>query len=424
MTTVPSDSSATAVERSLGVAEHFMWLMNQHRPNHSAVAVEIRGHIEVDQWRTALRGLQCRHPLLAARIHDRTGTPLLSLGHSEPIPFRVADPGEGDWQSVLATEMRTGINVAGAPPIRVTLLHSSERCALVIVAHHAVVDGLSETYLVRDLVALVSGERLAGEPSSRPIDSFLQEEIATAAAELPTDQDFPVSERPGVYRDTQPDSAPAVFCATLDEERTRALRARARAEGTTVHGAVAAAVLHAAAELNHDWSAVPLRVHTPISLRGQMPVSAEEVGNILAPATTEQPGKWGDFWAAARAFTDGLAPYRENTALFGSLALWTGILQGNPSPTDMAAMLAAAAPHEVLLTNLGVLPIPASYGALTIEALWGPSVFFGFEGEQTVGLSTLDGTLRLLHTSFTPVTGLLELAREHLLSAVEEQTRA
>jgi hypothetical protein len=142
------------------------------------------------------------------------------------------------------------------------------------------------------------------------------------------------------------------------------------------------------------------------------------MGNILAPATTAQVGKWSDPWEAARSFTDTLAPFRHKSALLQSLALWTGVLQNRPAPADMAGMLAAAAPHELLLTNLGVLPIGTSYGSLTPKSLWGPSVLFGFEGEQTLGVNTLAGTLRILHTSFSPVPELLGLTRERLLSAI------
>lgn len=53
MTTAPVQSTSTSAERPLGVAEHFMWLMNQNRPTHSATAVEVTGPTEVHEWRTA-----------------------------------------------------------------------------------------------------------------------------------------------------------------------------------------------------------------------------------------------------------------------------------------------------------------------------------------------------------------------------------
>ncbi|MDH6437029.1 hypothetical protein M2158_005570 [Streptomyces sp. SAI-144] len=421
MTTAPAQSTSMPAERPLGVAEHFMWLMNQNRPTHSATAIEVAGPTEVHGWRTALNTLQRHHALLGARIRDSGNGPRLSFGHAAQIPLRVTDLAATGWQQELATEMRHGVDAAAMPPVRAVLLYSPERCALVLVGHHAVVDGLSQAFLVRDLLTLVSGGSIEGAAEGHPghpVDHFLAREIAAAATTLPSDMDIPLSDRPGIYRTPDPDAALSIDAAALSRPQTAALRERARAEGTTVHGAVAAAALGAAAELNAAWSTVPLRVHSPLSLRGLLPAPAEGMGNILAPATTAQVGKWSDPWEAARSFTDTLAPFRHKSALLQSLALWTGVFQNRPAPADMAGMLAAAAPHELLLTNLGALPIGTSYGSLTLKSLWGPSVLFGFEGEQTLGLSALAGTLRILHTSFSPVPELLELTRERLLSAI------
>ncbi|MFG2472887.1 condensation domain-containing protein [Streptomyces canus] len=265
-------------ERPLGVAEHFMWLMNQNRPTHSATAVEVAGPTEVHEWRMALNTLQRRHALLGARIRDSGNGPRLSFGHAAQIPLRVTDLAATGWQHELATEMRHGVDAAEMPPVRAVLLYSPERCALVLVAHHAVVDGLSQTYLVRDLLTLVIGGSVEGAAEGHPghpVDHFLAREIAAAARTLPSDMDIPLSDRPGTYRTPDPDAALSIDAATLSRTQTAALRERTRAEGTTVHGAVAAAALGAAAELNADWSTVPLRVHSPLSLRGLLPAPAD-----------------------------------------------------------------------------------------------------------------------------------------------------
>ncbi len=63
---------------------------------------------------------------------------------------------------------------------------------------------------------------------------------------------------------------------------------------------------------------------------------------------------------------------------------------------------------DLHLSNLGVVPIPTSYRpALSLRRIWGPGVLVGFEGEQTLGVSTLNGRLCLLHTSHRPLPGFL-----------------
>jgi hypothetical protein len=48
---------------------------------------------------------------------------------------------------------------------------------------------------------------------------------------------------------------------------------------------------------------------------------------------------------------------------------------------------------EMMISNLGNLPYETNYGELTLEKLWGPSVLAGFEGEQTIGVATINESL-------------------------------
>jgi hypothetical protein len=99
-----------------------------------------------------------------------------------------------------------------------------------------------------------------------------------------------------------------------------------------------------------------------------------------------------------------------------------GLEQAVESGIDVAGaaqLLAQGFPCELLLTNLGNLPIQFETGALKLEALWGPSVLMGFEGEQTVGVTTTNGSLCLLHTSFAPIHSLLQRTERILRSACQ-----
>jgi hypothetical protein len=69
-----------------------------------------------------------------------------------------------------------------------------------------------------------------------------------------------------------------------------------------------------------------------------------------------------------------------------------------------------------MVSNLGVLPFETTFGMFKLEALWGPSVFVGIEGEQMIGATTLNGALHLLHSSYTPITKLLNKMQDVLQS--------
>jgi NRPS condensation-like uncharacterized protein len=311
--------------------------------------------------------------------------------------------------------MRTPLDAADGPMLRVTLLHHPARCVLILTGHHAVVDGLSFVQLTRDLLTFLSGGTPPGAPASDPVDSYISRQVA--AATPPAESDIVVSDLPGTFRQG-PGEHLLVSTAALTTEETAALRRRSHEEKTTVNSAVAAAVLACGSALVPGWETRTLRVHTPMQLRSFVPSQAEGVGNMLAPATTGHPGAEQDLWTAARSFTKTLAPFRETDSVMSSFALWGAVLKQGIGPAQLGDMLAAAAPHDVLLTNLGALGLPVHYGSLTLDALWGPSVFFGFEGEHTIGVNTLDGVLRLMHTSWSTGPALAEATRERLLAAI------
>ncbi|MBV9877440.1 MAG: hypothetical protein JO025_22115 [Verrucomicrobia bacterium] len=53
--------------RPLGTFEHFFWLLDQNRPVHFALAAQVQGATEIEQWRNALDLVQRRHPLLSPK---------------------------------------------------------------------------------------------------------------------------------------------------------------------------------------------------------------------------------------------------------------------------------------------------------------------------------------------------------------------
>jgi hypothetical protein len=76
--------------------------------------------------------------------------------------------------------------------------------------------------------------------------------------------------------------------------------------------------------------------------------------------------------------------------------------------------------YELVVTNVQQFPFENRFGDLTLEGLWGPSALNGFEGEQAVGIATVNGSLHMVHTSYTPVNTLLNRAVDLLMNACRE----
>ena len=131
------------------------------------------------------------------------------------------------------------------------------------------------------------------------------------------------------------------------------------------------------------------------------------------------PRTLADFWESARSAKDSLT---EKQSL-GRVALEIqGLEQTVNSGIGVqgaAEVLAQGFACELLLTNLGKVNVQFDSGNLRLKALWGPAVLMGFDGGQTVGVTTANDSLCLLHTSFTPIPSLLPRAAEILQMACE-----
>jgi hypothetical protein len=83
----------------------------------------------------------------------------------------------------------------------------------------------------------------------------------------------------------------------------------------------------------------------------------------------------------------------------------------------MANVASEGLAFDVLLTNLGQRTIPAVYRNFRLHAVWGPCVATGFVHDQAIGVITVGDRLRLVHTSYDPVPGLLE----HVMATLESE---
>ncbi len=106
-----------------------------------------------------LRQVQQHHPLLRVRIAtDVIGQPKFVETDNE-IPLRlVAITDDRHWQAELEVELARSLDWQVAPLLRVVLLQSGAESELMIICHHAIADGLSGIYLMRDILQGLGGK--------------------------------------------------------------------------------------------------------------------------------------------------------------------------------------------------------------------------------------------------------------------------
>jgi hypothetical protein len=199
---------------------------------------------------------------------------------------------------------------------------------------------------------------------------------------------------------------------------TARIRDRARLEGTTVHGALSAAIVIAGREISTDWQKIPVRVMSPINIRPLLGVG-ESCGVFVSAAMGVFDGKTTGFWELAREAKIAIAAGQTREGVAALLATLGGVVGKGAEVAAAAEFAAAAFVHEAMLTNLGELTFDNRFGPLKLEEVWGPAVLDGMEGEHTIGVATVNGSICLTHTSHTPPEGFLEAMRSVLVKACQ-----
>jgi NRPS condensation-like uncharacterized protein len=411
----PETNSVTqGAIRQLGALEHLFWLLDQNRPVHFAVTALLSGETSPRDWRRALDRLQERHPITSVCIDGEPGSvPSFRQADVAPIPLRIVeDEPELRWEVEVGEELATPFKPKRAPLIRAVLIQGARDAAFMLVAHHSIADGLSLAYAVRDTLDLLAGRTLQPLPRLPSQDDMMN--VSDSAADG-REQSEAQALDPAVYRPND-NARPTVKGLRLSQELTSSLRDRARREGTTVHGALCAALVLASREVFADRRDTPLRIMSPINVRPLIDVG-ESCGVFVSATTSVFDGEAKNFWELARDARNSIAANQNGEYVTAGLAAFRQVV-GNGAQVATAAEFAAQVfANEVMVTNLGSLSFDQRFGPVTLKALFGPAVLTGFEGQQTIGVATVNGALCLLHTGHTPPDGLLEKTQRILAKA-------
>jgi hypothetical protein len=404
-----STSDPTRFVRSLGAFEEIYWLFTQTGPKGFAYVAEIEGPTTVDAWRKAIDQVQQSQPFFSVCIEPNPGG-MAYFRHVEgvSVPMRVLHGvSEHHWETETAKEVYEPFSGDKAPLLRSVLIHEPDRSIFIIAAHHSISDGMSMTVVLRDLVRALSGEAIDRYPVLPSQEEALgvtqpsppPTRLGISAAAQPPGP--PVAIREG---DTKP---PAIESLRFDCDLTTVLAERARAERTTVHGAICSAVLQAGRKSSPAWSEKPVRVLSAVNTRKACEVGDTSAMYFLAGISPIEPGLQIGFWDLARRFTTELAGPRSREGLkIGAQAL-THVASQGLDPTSALQFLTNALAFEVSVSNVGKLRFPRYYGVLRLKSIWGSSFLTAIADEQTVGVTTFDGHLHLLYTCYTPIRSFL-----------------
>ncbi|SNY76248.1 condensation domain-containing protein, partial [Paractinoplanes atraurantiacus] len=129
------------------------------------------GALDSARLRAAAQAVQDRHPNLRAAFRPRkAGQPVQLIPAALPVDFTEADPGANVGE-VAEAERKRPFDLARPPLLRWALIRlGDERHALVLTAHHILLDGWSAPLVVRDLLTFYAGGK---PPAARPYKDYL-----------------------------------------------------------------------------------------------------------------------------------------------------------------------------------------------------------------------------------------------------------
>lgn len=421
-TVMPAARSKKEV-RALGAREHMFWLMNYKHPVHLTVTAEVKGSTKVQSWRDALDEVQKRHPILSTSINrNNAGQPALYQTDAAPIPLRVVDGRvQGRWELELDREMAVPFTPERAPLIRSVLVHKPQSAVLIMVAHHAIADGMALVFLIRDLLQVLSGEQIETLSFSSTAEELLsklpnEEKIVHSEA---SQSGAPQAE-PALYREDN-GMAPKAATREFDQDLTATLKKRARREGTTVQGAICAALVLAGRKTSSTWRKQSVRVMSPVDARAHLGAGAACGVYLGGGGMISFPfGDSRGFWELARFAKKAISPSQTLASLSASVHGLEAIMTKDMDVETAAQLAAGAFARELMVSNLGQMPYGSEFGELKLEAVWGPTALQGLKGEQNVGVATTNGAIRLLHASYSLIPYLLENTESILRAACTE----
>jgi len=388
--------------RHLDGWEEYFWLL-EHRVSRMAVlSVEVHGPTTPQAWRRGVQQLVRRTAVLRTGVRPgATGRPVLAGGSTE-VPLRVQAAGP-DSEVVLAElGQRFG---PGEAPLRVRVLHGPDRSTVVLASDHAVLDGRSLVILAADLLGLVQG-RPPG-----PVVELVASQESLLGLDIPADHpaDHPAGNAP--TRESGPAPALQIDRVQVGPDVLDACVLRARAEATTLHGALVAALMLTRGALGPGWPG-PIRCASPVDNRELLGATGA-LGLYITVRVSELGAPSPDFWSLARQVRADVSGNRTRDSTAADLARVRARIFAGATPEKLVAASIEEAP-PLMASNYG--RIPSRTGDLRIGAA-APFVTSGAPGAQTVSAATIDGTLTLTNVSQELIPGFLDGVGERLATA-------
>lgn len=399
--------------RKLAPSEQVMEILNQYANSFNVLTISrIRGELSEGILRSALDSVQSYHPRLKSCIVGLLDNLCFENGGIN-IPLRVVDNLYSEqWQDVVLEELNQKIDSSKGLLRTVLVLPKNETSIsyFITTVHHAISDGISCVQLNSTILTycqkIVSGEpvdEICSLPTLPPVEELLPKPIKGFRGSmndilfllrLKLEQMWYKPENLG-FQECVPLKLRrcGMVHRKLDKELTTQLIKISKKEKTTVHGALCAAMMFAAARKISDEKKTKVSVScwSPVNLRKHLkPIISDEVMSSLASHITSfHTVKTNtSFWDLAQDVKQWLETDLKRDDIFRQVLMYKKAFEYFLAhPNKVPATLA--------VSNIGQVNIPKNYGLFELEEISFVSAQAAFGGCFSVAVTTFQGNMFL-----------------------------
>src|SRR5262249_25155408 len=135
---------------------------------------QIEGALDSAKLAAALDQVRRRHPALRVCIVDDAETGPAFHRIDNPIELQTASvEAAADWRAVVERELNLPFDAVRGPLMRAMALWARDGASIVLTFHHAAMDALSGTRVLRDVMRALAGESLEVLPPLPPVEEMI-----------------------------------------------------------------------------------------------------------------------------------------------------------------------------------------------------------------------------------------------------------
>jgi hypothetical protein len=162
-----------------------------------------------------------------------------------------------------------------------------------------------------------------------------------------------------------------------------------------------------------------MRIVSPVDLRRRLLDNSDHLAACVSAVVLADDGpRDADLWSRARHLGQAFRSIQSPAQLASTVLGLSSVLAHVNAVHEAKTVFTDVFANEAVVTNLGVVDLPRTFGPLVLDAVWGPAVGNSFIGEQVVGATTFADQLHLVHTSYAPIVGLLDQIAAELSAAL------